>query len=271
MRQDAAHAVLLTVKESGMGRRSHARRKTLFTATFITSAALLSPAAFMSAWVHAESLSTEIYSTRVGEVRPCVLGERIEARMNTGTSLTVTRSPELIEVSLDRGEALFELAGESPRALRVVAGNIVVNTRTARFSVRVRDSRNVDVVVSAGQLTIGTITMQANQLAHVSPAGTALRDLTDAEVNRRLEWLTGNITFSGETLAEAVAEFNRYNTNKLVIADRTIGSIAIGGSFRSTDVESFVDALRPIGIRRMKSDVGDADDSIRLVGSKGKH
>jgi transmembrane sensor len=270
MRQDAAYAVSLTVKESGMERRSHARRKTLFTATFITSAALLSPAAFMSAWVHAEPLSTEVYSTRVGEVRPCVLGERMGARMNTGTYLTVTRSPELLEVSLDHGEALFDLAGESAGPLRVVAGNVVVNTHGARFSVRMHDSRNIDIVMSAGQLTIGTITMRANQLARVSPAGMALRDLTDAEVNRRLEWLTGNITFTGETLAEAVAEFNRYNTSKLVIADRTIGSIAIGGSFRSTDVESFVEALRPIGVRRMKSDVANADDSIRLVGSKGK-
>src|SRR5687768_1282573 len=118
MRQDAACAVSLTVKESGMGRLSHARRKTRFTATFITSAALLSPAAFMGAWVHAESLSTEIHSTRVGEVRPVVLDERIAARMNTGTSLTVTRSPELLDVSLDHGEALFDVAGESARPLR---------------------------------------------------------------------------------------------------------------------------------------------------------
>jgi transmembrane sensor len=253
-----------------MGRRSHARRKTRFTATFITSAALLSPAALMSAWVHAEPLPIEVYSTRIGEARTVALGDLLEVRMNTGTFLTVTRSPELLEVSLEHGEALFELGSESPRPLRVLAGNAVVSTRAATFSVRMRDARNIDVVVPAGQITIGTTMIPANRLARVSPGGTTLRELSGAEMNRRLEWLTGNITFSGETLTEAVAEFNRYNTNKLVIADRTIGSIAIGGSFRSTDVESFVDALRPIGIRRMKRDVPAVDHSIRLVGSKGK-
>jgi transmembrane sensor len=73
------------------------------------------------------------------------------------------------------------------------------------------------------------------------------------------------VTFAGETLAEAVAEFNRYNSRKLVIADRSISFISIGGQFRVSDVQSFVAALRPLGVRAGYSD----ENSIRLVGTKG--
>lgn len=41
------------------------------------------------------------------------------------------------------------------------------------------------------------------------------------------------------TLAEAAAQFNRYNTTKLVITDAAVGSIRIGGSFDANNVEAF--------------------------------
>ena len=66
-----------------MARAGHARRHTTFAAiTSLAAAALLSPVALMSAWVYAESLPTQVYSTAVGEIRPTVLDEWISVRMN---------------------------------------------------------------------------------------------------------------------------------------------------------------------------------------------
>ena len=252
-----------------MARRSHARSKTIFAAIFTTAVvALLSPVALMSAWVHAESLPMQVYSTALGELRRVVLGEQLAVSMNTSTGLTVTNSAQLCEVSLDHGEALFELARESTRPLRVAAGIAVMNTRAATFSVRVRDAKHVDLMVSSGQVTVGTTIVREHQFARISPAGMVLREFNEAEVSRRLEWTTGHIAFTGETLAEAIAEFNRYNVRKLEIADRTISAFAIGGKFSSGDIDSFIAALRPMGIRRMKDDVAKGAGAIRLVGSQ---
>jgi transmembrane sensor len=51
------------------------------------------------------------------------------------------------------------------------------------------------------------------------------------------------LVFRDVTLAEAVAEFNRYNTRKIVIDDSTVGALAVAGSFRADNVEAFVRLL----------------------------
>jgi transmembrane sensor len=249
-----------------MARLGHARRHTTFAAIIsLAAAALLSPVALMSAWVHAESLPMQVYSTAVGEIRPIVLDEWISVRMNTGTGAAVTMDDEHCEVGLDHGEALFQVERESPRALRVVVGSTVMSSRAAKFSVRVRDVKNMDLLVSKGQVTVGTTQVGEHHMAKISPDGLRLRELSEPEVTRRLGWINGLLTFAGEPLAEAVAEFNRYNNLKLVIADRSISFLPIGGQFRASDVQSFVAALRPLGVRSGDSDV----NNVRLVATKG--
>jgi transmembrane sensor len=249
-----------------MARASHARRHTTFAAiTSLAAAALLSPVALMSAWVYAESLPLQVYSTATGGIRPIVLDAWISLRMNTGTGAAVAQQQDLCEVSLYHGEALFQVERESPRALRVVVGSTVMSADAAKFSVRVRDLKNMDLLVSKGQVTVGTTVVGERHLAKISPDGMRLRELNERDTARRLEWVNGHLTFAGETLADAVTEFNRYNQRKLVIADRSISFIPIGGQFGVSDVQSFVAALRPLGVR-----VDDTDgSSIRLVGAQG--
>jgi transmembrane sensor len=124
----------------------------------------------------------------------------------------------------------------------------------------------MDLLVSAGQVTIGMTLVHDHQWARISPDGMRLRNLNETELLRRFEWTRGNLIFAGETLNDAVEEFNRYNIRKLVIADRSIGVISIGGNFRASDLQSFVAALRPMGIRSAAE-----ENRIRLMGTKGTH
>lgn len=251
-----------------MARLGHARRHTTFASIItLAAAALLSAAALMSASVNAKSLPMQVYSTAVGETRRVVLDEWISVRMNTGSVAAVTLDDDLCEVGLDHGEALFEIGRDSPRSLRVVAGGLVMSTQAAKFSVRVRDMKNMELLVSTRQVRVGTTLVGENQWARISSDGLRLRDLNPAAIARRLEWTTGHFTFAGETLSEAVGEFNRYNKRKLVIADRTIGYIPIGGKFPVDDVQGFVAALRPLGVQAVEAD----GNYIRLMGAKGSN
>jgi transmembrane sensor len=250
-----------------MARLGHVRRHTTIAAIgSVAAAALLSPAVLMSARVQAESLPLPVFSTAVGEIRPLVLDRWISLRMNTNTVATVTARNALCDVRLDRGEALFEVARTSPRPLRVLVGSTVMNAHAASFSVRVRDSGNMDLLVSNGEVLVGTTLVSARQMAKISPDGVRLRTLTEADVTRRFEWTHGRLVFSGETLAEAVTELNRYNNRKLMVADRTISFIRIGGQFGVNDMKSFVAALRPLGVRAGASDA----NGIQLVGTGRK-
>jgi transmembrane sensor len=61
------------------------------------------------------------------------------------------------------------------------------------------------------------------------------------------------LVFRDRTLADAVAELNRYNERQLVIDDPAIAGLLIGGSFRATNVDEFAELLQkgyPVRIER---------------------
>ena len=58
-----------------------------------------------------------------------------------------------------------------------------------------------------------------------------------------MAWTSGRLQFRGETLGEAVTEFNRYNRRQLRIADAALAQLRVGGTFSATDPDSFAAAL----------------------------
>jgi transmembrane sensor len=91
-------------------------------------------------------------------------------------------------------------------------------------------------------------------------------------MSRKLAWTQGRLWFDRVTLAEAVAEFNRYNRRQLVIDDPAIESFHIGGTFDTQDVDNFVGALRSFGIRAATTPAGPdgSAEVIRLSGPEAK-
>jgi transmembrane sensor len=65
-----------------------------------------------------------------------------------------------------------------------------------------------------------------------------------SEIDRRLAWRSGQIDLAGETLGEAVEEFNRYNIRKLVVADAALTQERLYGVFRTDDPEGFARSVR---------------------------
>jgi transmembrane sensor len=63
------------------------------------------------------------------------------------------------------------------------------------------------------------------------------------EVEESLSWRTGFIVLRDVTLSEAVAEFNRYSQQKLIIEDPAVAGIRITGKLRATNVDAFVRLL----------------------------
>ncbi|NLA67403.1 MAG: histidine kinase, partial [Gammaproteobacteria bacterium] len=49
--------------------------------------------------------------------------------------------------------------------------------------------------------------------------------------------------FNDVTLAEAAAEFNRWNARPILVADEAAAALRIGGSFRWSNAEGFVRLL----------------------------
>ena len=200
-------------------------------------------------WWRGEHVTPERYATRHGEMRSWRLGDNSTLRLNTDTSVTAryTRSQRLIEI--ERGEVLFEVAHESGRPFRVVAGTTSVLAVGTTFSVY-RQVGSTLVTVVQGRVGVATLT--AGSKSVIAGAGEQVRVMdgepphppTPADVQRSTAWLQRHIVFEREPLALVTAEFNRYSPVPIDIETPALGALPITGIFSVDDTETFLDFLR---------------------------
>ena len=200
------------------------------------------------------------YRTEVGGLSRAVLKDGSIVTLNTDTELRVYFTSTLRKLELVRGEAHFTVAHDTARPFEVFAAGRIVRAVGTVFDVRLDPGRDLEVVVTEGRIALleastagqknvePAATVSAGESA-VAQTGGVMRKVpvhrvSALAVSRRLAWETGNLSFQGETLAAAVAEFNRYNRRKLEVEDPAVANLSIGGDFNALDVEGFVEALR---------------------------
>jgi transmembrane sensor len=249
------------------------RRRVLATAAAITVAGIF-------AWFASYHLGWKTYETSVGAREEIGLADGSTVDLNTNTELNVKISGGRRDIMLNRGEALFHVAHDPTRPFYVTAGGTVVRAVGTEFSVRIRDAEHVDVLVAEGRVAVGAPGMEANfenptllasapkvsagEAALVLHKSVAVRSVPATDITRKLAWTAGRLAFQGETLDDAVQEFNRYNQRQITIADPSIVKVQVGGNFETTDLNSFIAALqRSFGFR---AETENNNGDIRLSG-----
>lgn len=210
------------------------------------------------------------YRTAVGGLAAVPMSDGSRITLNTDSEVRVAVTETERRVELSQGEAFFEVAKDPSRPFVVEAGDKRVVAVGTRFSVR-RNGKSDDVlvVVTEGVVRLETSTtpllargegrthpwegegtpghgetrLTAGTVARSNDAGTLIQEKPLAETEIMLSWRSGYLVFKDTTLADAVAEFNRYNLKKIVIEDASVAGIRIGGNFRSTNVDAFVRLL----------------------------
>lgn len=190
------------------------------------------------------------YRTEIGEIRRVPLADGSTATINSDTQLEVTLASRRREVRIASGEAWFRVAKDPARPFVVEAGQVVVQAVGTAFSVRRRDG-GADIVVTEGVVQVWAAqadgyrtSLVAGQSAFFGDnAAVRVSDGPPSAVDRALAWRSGAIDLSGQTVAHAVEDFNRYNRRKLVLADPRLAGEQIDGIFRTDDPEGFAKAL----------------------------
>lgn len=231
-------------------------------------------------WWALDRLSGKTYATAVGGFERVLLADGSMVELDTATKIKVRFNGDHREVTLVRGQANFNVIRDAKRPFSVDAGDTTVRALGTIFSVRLREARQVEVLVAEGRVAIAPQgskaldidradvrhlpTLSAGEVAVIKPAQLSVKPMKvqAPDIERKLSWTHGRATFEGETLAEAVDEFNRYTRRQLIIADPAIAGIRVGGSFEPSDPESFVIALeRSFGVKVQSAD----DEEVRLV------
>lgn len=194
-----------------------------------------------------------------------VLEDGSVVALNRGAVLETAFAAAERRVRLLRGEANFTVAKNPARPFIVHAGSVDVRAVGTIFNVRLGHAE-VEVVVTEGKVGVqrppeslaaaaGPVAaptyLVANERAIVQLAGPDaphVSKLAAAELDRRLAWQPRLLDFTDQSLTEIVAEFNRRNSVRLVIADPALEALRLTANFRSDNLEGFV--------RLMESDFG---------------
>jgi transmembrane sensor len=196
---------------------------------------------------------SETYSTAQHEVRRVVLSDGSVAHLDTETIVKVRMTRGRRQVELAHGTAWFDVVHNVARPFVVHAGDTNVVAVGTSFAVQ-RDADGVAILVTndvvradSGSDPSDAVRVPAGSRADVNREGRiAVREVSLGEMDRDLSWREGVINVDGQTLGEAVEQFNRYNRRRLEIRGARIAGIKIVGHFNMNDPESFARAAAPL-------------------------
>jgi transmembrane sensor len=211
-------------------------------------------------------------ATAVGQQKILTLADGSVVTLNTNTIVETHLRHRIRDIYLRQGEAHFQVAHDGSRPFLVHAGDAVVRAVGTQFDVRLRDSRHVDVLVTEGRVEVQETDtppgprsgmnaraptlkrdLHAGEKISTAGAGTAVTPVSALQLSTDMAWREGAIVFQGSSLADAVAEIERYTDARIIIDDPRIAALSIGGRFRTDDAQGFFDALQsvlPVSIRR---------------------
>jgi len=212
--------------------------------------------------------------TQIGEQRSVQLDEGSTVLLNTNSDLKLAFSDGERRIDLTRGEARFTVAKDPTRPFIVVTPQATVHALGTIFNVYIGPDRTVVSVIEghvdvkqrkedeSGLLQLSllgageavSVTGESTELhigqeASVPNIG-AIRSGHTEPLSNALAWPRHQISFHDKTLADLVAEFNRYHKRPIVIADAELATHQVDGTFDAFDHDSLLDYLeRYQGVR----------------------
>ncbi|PSJ39080.1 FecR family protein [Allosphingosinicella deserti] len=209
------------------------------------------------------------YSTEIGEQRVATLKDGSRIALNTGTELHVAFDDKVRRVTLDRGEAMFEVAPNPDRPFVVTAGDRTVRAVGTAFIVR-RSGSSVVVTLIEGKVAVAPLreTPEGAEAPALLTAGERLIATAEApplidqpSMEAATAWRRGQAVFNDTPLANAVAELNRYGGPRIAIGDPRLASLRVSGVFATNDTAEFASAIAALhGLR-----VQHGQSELRIV------
>lgn len=209
------------------------------------------------------------FSTEVGQRKMLSFPDGSHIDLNTNSRMRVKLNERTRIVYLDRGEAYFEVAADKHRPFYVFTGDRLVRVLGTKFAIR-REGEKVATAVVEGRVQLGRVVDGAMQdtlilkrgdsAISMGPQTLAVYDKMD-RVSNATGWVRGLLTFDRMSLVDAANEFNRYNERKLVIEGDELGSIKIGGAFRTDNVEAFARLMSEAYDLRVE----ESEDQIKIM------
>lgn len=187
-------------------------------------------------------------STAASEWRSFALSDGTTVSVGPRTRLRYDLGSDERRIVLARGEALFHVAKDAARPFLVEAGGTTVRATGTQFAVD-RQSNEVRITLAEGSVVVSRmnqgvsypdLALQAGEQMLVKPTSSATIRRIDAQ--HALAWASQLLIFEGDTIRDAVIEFNRRNRVEIQI-DPSIGGRRMSGVFHADDPQSFAKTI----------------------------
>lgn len=198
---------------------------------------------------------TQFYATDLGEQRVFKLSDGSLIHLNTRSRAQVRYDEHARTVALIEGEALFTVSQDAARPFRVNAGEAVIEAVGTQFNVYLHPTATTVAVVE-GRVRVSDATpakamlLSAGESAQIDRKGAVIKEA--AAVDQAIAWRQRLLEFKETTLAEAAAEFNRYNALQIHVEGDSIRALQVTGFFNVDNPEGLLSFL-------------DKDDSLDIV------
>lgn len=195
----------------------------------------------------------QVYQTEVGGREEVILDDGSKVTLNTATKLTVAYSEGERTVSVDHGEAFFEVAPDENRPFRITAGDGVIEVLGTRFNVRLYNDE-VRVAVVEGRVSFFAAEPVASAplsqtILTTGESGRLLQDVGldlsySADIEQITAWREGRFIFRATPLPDVVSEINRYSALPISLGDGAgLSELEITASLLMDDIPDVLTAL----------------------------
>jgi transmembrane sensor len=207
----------------------------------------------VAGWIAKATYLDQRITTGVGEWDQAMLADGSVLRIGPSTQLRWAFDESQRTIVMSHGEAVFEVAKDPSRPFIVTTPIGDVRAVGTEFGVSLMNASTAVVTVAHGRVAVskpnngrfvvddkaGAVAeLGADQQIVMSVAGA--RPVTEVDASRELQWATGYYEFRGETVSQAIAEFNRRNRLQVVMTDPEIGAISMPfTTVKLDDPESF--------------------------------
>ncbi len=186
------------------------------------------------------------YSTAVGEQRTLTLADGSIVELNAASRIRLNFALNERVVELLEGEALFRVAKDKTRPFIVASANARVRAVGTEFDVNRRTTETV-VTVLEGRVAVSeaipavptaqsqgdSVQLAVGEQVAVFKRGAPRKSFSNVDIVTA--WTQQQLIFETTPLSDVAEDFNRFNTQKLVMGDASVAAIKISGNFPALD------------------------------------
>lgn len=186
------------------------------------------------------------YVTKIGQQQTIPLPDGSSLLLDTDSAVVVSYGSDLRQVKLERGRAEFSVVHRPDDPFVVHAGGGTVTDIGTQFQVSVGARDSVDVVLIRGSVAVAAAaskaTLTQGEALSFDRSG-IVGGVRDVNVADALNWTHGEVVAKNWPLPQLLAQMNRYSTVKVRIADSSLDTERVTGSFHIGDQQTLVQIL----------------------------